>query len=385
MDSPHLLKAILRPAGTGKVKIRWKLPAGSPIEYVLETAKLGEREDACRTALNKLQTVKSPQDEGPLGHALRALADSGAELYEELMTGTKERADKAVEFRQWFEQEVAPTEPGTWRVEFQYDGIHHPVIPWGLTYGPRPARTARGTAFLDYIDFWAHRYATASYLSSADSEFDEVKHLNGKEFVCWLVFEVSDTKVDVEVALHDGLRFSRPLRSLTIREVRVLREKFEEHRAWNHVVYISLRSKHGGYPLKDGQFRPKDLEDINQILNLGGGHGIALIDREAIIRGDRGEEWRASFFNDRWAGLIAAETDIESPHLWYKGFGFLTELLRREEPLTLSLRAIREQFWPFSLLYGIYSNPARVFVKPPPQIVEVMLEALKQHKEGLSQ
>ena len=322
-----------------------------------------------------------------LSEALRQLADSGGDLYELLMSGSGGRPQEAAAFREWFEQNVPTSPPGTWRVEFQYQGVPQPAIPWGLTCAPTAAARAGGTGYDDYVDFWAHRYSTASYVQSADTELGAVQPLDGATVQCSLLIEVSADEVDLEVAAHDGenlsMRLWGPLRDHTIHTVRDLRDRFRAKREWNHIVYLNLQTNERNgrhYTFPDESLTPNTLAQIAAYLDYGGGHAIAMIDREAIIRRDRGPEWLYTFFNDHWAGLIAAETDITSKKLQHHGFRFLTELLGRGVSLSQCLPEIRRQLWPYSLLYGVYSNPDNVFVKPPPQVVQEMRAVLEQRE-----
>jgi hypothetical protein len=387
MSEPRILKAVQSLVGK-KLKVRWKVPA-SPgqqprvFEYLLPTSELEARTKACREALGSLQLVADAPSDSSLSEALQQLARSGRELYELLMSDPVGATPDGESFRHWFEHNVAASDPGTWRVQFLYQGAQ-PAIPWGLLYSSS-STVGAGIAYTDYVDFWAHRYSTASYIQSADSPVDDMK-MDGNAVLCSLLIEVTDD-VDVEMAAHDGeslrMRLWGPLRDHTIRTVRDLTDRFrgKGKGRLHHIVYLNLRTSAGDYTFPDGSLTPDRLAQIAAYLE-GGGHAIAMIDREAIIRGDRGREWLETFFNAQWAGLIAAETDITSKRLQHHGFRFLTELLGCGKRLSESLPEIRKQLWPYSLLYGVYSNPDNVFVAPPPQIVKEMRAVLELREQG---
>ena len=279
---------------------------------------------------------------------------------------------------------MAASDPGAWRVHFLYQGAQ-PAIPWGLLYSSTGTVRTGGIDYEDYVDFWAHRYSTASYIQSADAPVDDMR-IDGNAVLCSLLIEVPDD-VDVEVAAHDGenlrMRLWGPLREHTILTVRDLSDRFrgKGKGKLHHIVYLNLRTNAGDYTFPDESLTPDRLARIAAYLE-GGGHAIAMIDREAIIRGDRGREWLDTFFNAHWAGLIAAETDIESERLRHHGFRFLTELLACGVRLSESLPIIRKQLWPYSLLYGVYSNPENIFVAPPPHIVKEMRAVLDLRERG---
>ena len=317
MSEPRILKAVQSLVGK-KLKIRWKVPAvvGHPpgvFEYLLPTSELEKHTNACRDALRSLQLVADAPSDSSLSAALQQLARSGRDLYELLMSDSGGSTQGATAFRDWFEQNVAASDPGAWRVHFLYQGAQ-PAIPWGLLYSSTaPVRTG-GIDYEDYVDFWAHRYSTASYIQSADSPIDDMK-IDGNAILCSLLIEATDD-VDVEVAAHDGenlrMRLWGPLREHTILTVRDLRDRFrgKGKGKLDHIVYLNLRTNAGDYTFPDESLTPDRLAQIAAYLK-GGGHAIAMIDREAIIRGDRGREWLETFFNAQWAGLIAAETDID--------------------------------------------------------------------------
>jgi hypothetical protein len=396
---PSILKASQSLAGRDKEKLKiewslpegWSLPGGSrTCQYLLLNKDLDACIQACREALDSLQkAADSASEQRALADALQQLADSGRALYTVLMSGAGGQADQAAAFREWFEQNVATSLVGTWRVEFRHKGADQKVIPWGLTY---PSITAAGggggTNYDDYVDFWAHRYSTASYLLSADSNIGRDIEIDGKAILCSLLIEVSSDVVDLNVSAQDSenlrMRLWGPLQEHTILFVRDLRDRFRGKKEFNHIVYLNLKTNgtNHNYAFPDESLTPDTLKRITAHLVPIAKHAIAMIDREAIIRGDRGPEWLYTFFNDRWAGLIAAETDIKAKKLQHEGFRFLTELLDCGVKLSESLPEIRKRLWPYSLLYGVYSNPENIFVKPPPDIVKEMRAVLERREQG---
>ena len=387
MNDPLILKARLTRGGD-KIKIRWTPPSDEmpSFEYLLQREQLKARVDACCQALNALQGVADVPNEEGLSEALRGLRLSGEELYRVLMSGAGGKTPAAQAFRTWFEDTVGSTEPGTWRVEFQHE---EPLIavPWGLTCAPGSI-SGDGTAFDDYMNLWAHRYTATSSIGASDSAYGEPTQIEGG-FQCSLLLEVSSPpeapRFQLQVADHDGgdmtMWVNAPLLDHTINRVSALRGKFRARYDWNHIVYLNLHAAgdHFSFPNDEEKLTPDELQRIKSLLDTQR-HTIVMIDREGIIRGDRGQAWLETFFNEQWAGLIAAETDITAQNLRFRGFRFLMELLSRGVRLTESLVEVRRLLWPYSLLYGVYSNPDRLFVSPAPDFVKELLTALEKHE-----
>ena len=387
MSQRRLLRANLTLSGE-KVKVRWMSPQGAlpkpSFDYSIQFSELKERIKACRAALDGLQGVADDPPRQRLPLALQQVALSGKQLYEVLMTGGGGRPAEAESFRTWFEATVEPAAQDAWRIEFQHDRPET-AVPWGITCATGAA-TGNGVAFDDYVNLWAHRYIVACYTTSNNLWEGHAEPIPGGAFQCSILTEAASpneqTQFNLRVADHDGTDTTMwlttgPLSDHTISRVSALRDKFRDKRDWNHIVYLNLCASGGQFSLPNDQeaLTPDKLQQITALLRNS--YAIAMIDREAIIRGDRGNDWLGLFFHERWAGLIAAETDIPAKALRFRGFRFLMALLVRGEPLTESLFQVRKDLWPYSLLYGVYSNPERVFVRPPPDVVKELKAALE--------
>ena len=169
---------------------------------------------------------------------------------------------------------------------------------------------------------------------------------------------------------------TNPLLDHTVSRVSALREKFRNLRDWNHIVYLNLQTLGGSFsfPYDDERLTPDAPRHITRAYQER--YAIAMIDREAIIRGDRGPEWVSTFFHsDGPASSRWKRTSRESAPLPWFSLSHGAPGARPE--VDRFLFEVRRQLWPFSLLYGVYSNPERVFVKPAPQVVTALKSALE--------
>ena len=284
-------------------------------------------------------------------------------------------------------QRIQAVVRGTWRRPTPGRGESSSLIrrPGGdSSLGPHLCTAGAGAARTgtDDATFLGRVATVRRYALSADSEFG-VQQLDGGAFQCSLLLERAPDQLDVTYSARAGGDFEMRLRSRlgdhAISTVRDLRARFIDLSDWHHVIYLNLLTS----AFADEPLTPTALQQIAAFLGKDA-HAIAMIDREAIIRGDRGPDWLRVFFRDQWTGLIAVESDITAKALKFHGFRFLTELLSRGVPLAESLHDIRRTLWPYSLLYGVYSNPDRVFVAPPPGIVDEMKAILREEGEAHS-
>lgn len=377
IDKPH--------HSDGVSSIRWTDLSSNLTfdEYFLDVEQLKRATERTREALHKLQDSLT----GPLSidtpDPLQELALCGVDLYQYLMTCSARRvghAEAASTFRAWFESEILPN-PDDWRIEFLIRDVQN-IVPWGLVFSPRPGMDIKtlGTSYSDYEPFWCHSFNTAVFHKLPDRS-RAYQTVSADKFMFSLLVEYAD---------HSKFKFETPPSAAELsRKKQMEKDRHEAqlgHRLFDyneqareflgmydsqtsHFLYMSLQ-------VDPDEYEHDSIRDLKE--EIPDGDLFLLLDGDAVIRGDRGEDWLHTLFDTDWSGLIAAETDIKNPSLTFAGWGFLEALLTHSSPLHAMLHKARRDFWPASLLYGLYCDPMKLSIEnPPPQDFVRVHQALK--------
>ncbi|MEO0697714.1 MAG: hypothetical protein AAFY84_16635 [Pseudomonadota bacterium] len=357
----------------GVAGIRWTNLSSNRTfdEYFLDVEQLKRATARIRQALHKLQESLN----GPLSidapEPLQELALCGVDLYQYLMTCSARRMgheEAAVTFRSWFETEILPN-PESWRIEFVIRDVEN-IVPWGLVFSPRPGLDIKqlGTAFPDYEAFWCHSFNTAVFHKLPDRS-RAYQTVAADKYIFSLLVEYSDQPI---LQLDGQSRSSELSRKKQMEKDR--HEAQLDHRVFDyneqareflgmydnktrHFLYMSLQAEADAY-------EHDSIRDLKE--EIPDGELFLLLDGDAVIRGDRGDDWLHTLFDTDWSGLVAAETDIKNPSLHFAGWEFLEALLTHASPLHAMLHKARRDFWPASLLYGLYCDPMKLNIEDPP-------------------
>ncbi|MEP1535124.1 MAG: hypothetical protein ABJX35_01695 [Hyphomicrobiales bacterium] len=301
-------------------------------------------------------------------YCLRQLAKCGARLYDLLLTGTESRESSqfaATQFRTWFEKTVC-TNVDEWRIQVihqQYDTL---VLPWGLVFSPPTNSDADidqlSDKFEDYKNFWAHSYGLA------------VRGTRGLESEkTQTVPKASDSRITITIeAGREVIEFAK-------REKPALTDHFFESQVagnmdqlvdvsqtydeMNIFWYMHLRAEDGRLMLDEEPLEALELSDVTKrrqyVLLL-------MLDGDSVLSSNGGIGWlRHTLIHGR-SGLIAAETDITNPQLSLFGWTFMKRIMQEKNKwLADTIADAREEFWPRSLLLGVYCDPLHIEFNPP--------------------
>lgn len=320
------------------------------------TARMREALDNVQAAMLDGRTISGPEP-------LQELARNGLDLYGVIMTcSPRHPAGQAasVEFRDWFESTVLPSDEEDWRIEVLVQDITD-VMPWGLVFSPNSEISIDdlGTSYEDYQGFWCNRFRAATFHGLPSSTILK-RALNSDRFKISLIVEKEEQSGLLK--MESSLQIEQS-RSHDLLQERMFEERDDasdfllDHPERHHVVYMSL--------LVDGE--SNDHGSLRSLRDMIEGNLYVFLDGDAVIRGDRQEEWLFTLFKSGWSGLIAAETDITNQHLKFAGWDFLKEVLTYAQPLGHSIHEARRSFWPGSILYGVYSDPMKLSLdeRPP--------------------
>lgn len=298
---------------------------------------------------------------------LRQLAKGGIELYELLLTGADgvESSQLAAKrFREWFEKTVR-TDPDNWRIQVvhqQYDTL---VLPWGLVFTPLADGGDTDTLthdFDDYFNFWAHSFGLA------------VRGTHGLEAEkTEAVPKASDSRVTITIEVGDEViefaKKNKPSLSDEYFESRVaedmdqLIEVSQNYDEMNIFWYIQLQAEDGRFILDGEPFEASEFSDVAErrqhILLL-------MLDGDSVLTSDGGISWLRQMLIHGRSGLLAAETDITNPDLKLFGWTFLKTIMEEQNQwLADAIADARKEFWPQSILFGVYCDPLNIQFNPP--------------------
>lgn len=316
-------------------------------------------------------TVKRKKE--AFGEILEEMANTGTELYGALMTGLqgdRQSEEDSKVFRDWFEETVLPAEEGSWRIQIIHTNYSKDIVPWGLVFTPRsPDDDDRSPTFENYKNFWCSSFRLACRGTFLE-EADEIEDRRDGDLT--KVAVVIERDVD-QYDSFERTRARKPDRDRDLRRDYIAHDKREFRRlAFNQKKndvfwYISLKSDGGAYSLGGQPLGHQEIsssyEQVNEDRII-----IMLIDGDAVIRNDRGSQWVESALEIGRAGLIAVETDIQNPQLRYFGWLLLKSLIKSlsKNPLIDAMQEARREFWPHSLLYGVYCNPLHFYLHDRP-------------------
>ena len=394
--SRKILRAQLRRADTDQrelIGVNWKLIAEGAEKsetwfYAIDLESLKARVKGLQKALNDLQNLYrtniSKSDWAP---ALIKLAEEGQALYETLMTGSSEKngyIKNAVFFREWFEANVADAALGEYDIHFQL-GVVKPLIPWGLTFTPRAGRSLNSLEgnYDEFKDFWCIRHNLMSYSDHSNRPKLEPKPMKGDDFTLTVVCE--------EEKGHSLWKLS--LESLRSEEMPTSKEDLKNFvdtkTSFSQLMYFNPNPSSRFISVGSDELLPSELFEMfsqvgKRIERMKKRNGIkvtagfAFVDQEAIFHGEQGEEWIDTFMGSQWGGVIAAEVSFSNQAL--RGFGVLlfNRIINAEEPASETISKIRKEFWPFSLLYGVYYNVEQLYLKPQPDFAKAVREISDQ-------
>ena len=361
--STNILRAHLKQSQTADeiVEICWtSVDEGTAFEpYFLDLAQLSRATERIRSALDTVQAAMHHGTSITEAEPLRELARNGLDLYGVVMTCSPRKStgqNAAVTFRQWFESVVIPSKED-WRIEMLVEDVSE-VVPWGLVFCPSPSIEIDDleTKYDDYVGFWCNRFRLATFKGVPSPQ---ASILPSDHFRFSLIVEEDESKLPMKV--QKDLKVEQT-RSHAVLEERMFGERFDaleflmDHDDFHHFVYMSLQV--------DGDHN--DHGSLRSLRETIDGNLFVFLDGDAIIRGDRDQEWLFTLFNSGWAGLIAAETDITNDNLKLAGWDFLKEVLTYAQPLAFSIHEARRSFWPGSILYGVYSDPMQLSLDPRP-------------------
>ena len=361
------------------IRVRWALENVTPEEqealqgmgdYRIPLSKLAESSDAVREKLEDLEDCDwSETEEARDGRNLRLrnLARAGIDLYETLMQGDPEHRvslKTAKAFRRWFEETVLPV-PDDWRIQVVHQEYDAPVIPWGFVYAPTgeslPAEGGQnGEA---YDGFWALRFRLACRginRMDADRKYNKRDPVEAK-----LALTLNIDEDDVNAYGKGNIGDKEDVRERLSRDVATFEKFPRAYSEYDIFWYIFLnKGESGGYRLAD-----REIDDalIERLTDMIGNLMIMFLDGNAVIRGERGVKWVHAMLQLGRTGLIASETDIKNEQLDGFGWSMWKSILESERPLIEAIDAARREFWPKSLLYGIYCDPLNIYFAPPPE------------------
>ena len=295
-------------------------------------------------------------------------------------------------FSAWFDERVEVAPAGEWRIEVVYLGYpktHPKTVPWGLAFDLGPDQSLAEIDPRDpnsFSGFWCQRYGLA------------VRHSVGHAHQIDARREGKVVRMLVALERADGGRSqieeSAPSQGSSSKRAAMEDEYFAEDadsykRKVRHVVgqkdddsylYMSLRS----------DARPEDpdtfkITDITKLVEQRPDQKLmlAVLDGDAVIRGDRGKIWLDKVAHLGQNGLIATEVDVVNPQLKFLGWQALTAILQSRKPIIDAMKVFRENTWPLGLIYGVYCNPIHVYIDPPPDdVLKYIGNLLKERRNA---
>lgn len=401
-------------------RLRWSLPTSDPshpfhrgISYQVAQSDLVQASQNVREKFQIFATAIVDLDYAAHPHTLQDLAEAGEELYDSLFADVSDRA-KTAEFRKWFESEVvckdekSPSLAYALEVVIDMGLVSRPneatdsgelpeigVPPLGLVFTPRPDRsTPADISFDDYIDFWANCLRCSTFTEHQYGRGRNIP-LNGDDFETVILRETDDTAYTVA---NKRLSKTWDLSHKQTDHGLGMKAGFSKvYQGKGVLIYFDIKSTGSPGAMSipydaegDPRFTANHVRSIiKEAANDRGvfdtvqteDYALAVIDRDALIRGDRGREWLPIFFSAPWIGLVAVEGDVVSAQEdWdeskqvrpdrFLGLLFLRSLLQRNNQKMIdSLLDARRECWPFSLFYGVYCCPTNPWIKDQPDLV----------------
>lgn len=376
-STPRTLQATIEQSGDS-LSVRWEFDEEDGKIWQSYKIKLDEIQRSSDEILDGLRRLEAIDWSDPTGAALqpclRKLVKAGKRQYEVLMTGDGRTAEFAKEFREWFESEVAPNS-ANWRVQVVHHQYNSPLICWGLTFTPLQSKDsdALGTDWEDYQNFWSISLKLACrgiLLKRADQM---QLRLGDYETKVPVTVEVSDELINqYEQAVGEAEHFS--VREQISNTVKSFEKTSERNELQNVFWYVFLGQEDNALVIDDDELTSNSIrkarDNISKVF-------VMFLDGHSVIRGKRGTRWVETLLDKGRTGLISTEVDINNQDLVYFGWEFLKFVLARPEddaipnsktkPLIEAIHEARKEFWPKSLLYGVYCDPLHIFFQPPPE------------------
>ena len=392
---PKTLQVVLEHT-EGRVNIHWRnLDEESDWDpYFVSERNLNRLALEIREHLSKLQALNwegfdkwdAEQKSDSFGVILKELAATGEDLYYELFTGFRgdpQSEQDAREFRKWFEETVVPAKEGTWRIQIIHTNYAKAIVPWGLVFTPnKKTEDAAAPTYERYKNFWCSSFRLAcrgAFLEDVDEIEDR---RDGERTKVAVVIERNEDQIAKfeHSAINKKTERLHGKRGDYIAHDKREFKRIATNQKRNDVYwYISLKSDGGEYSL-GGQSLGHHEISLSYQHSAEDRIIIMLVDGDAVIRNDRGPQWVKSALEVGRAGLIAVETDIENPQLKFFGWSLLKFLIEAlaKHPLIEAMEIARKEFWPRSLLYGVYCNPLHVYLHDYPNDIIDFIDGLME-------
>ena len=322
---------------------------------------LGELQD-------RLEGIKSEVGDDAK-HIIRRLAYEGTEFYDIIFRGhsaAKGSQKMAQFFHEWFVEHVENAPHGTWRIQVEHLDYSAGVLPWGLIFTPPGDKSIDELAGEpgDFDGFWCMSYFLAC---RGATQQEYARSISGtQKFKLAAIVEIDEQKVTefFELGIVEDLdreEFSEAV----VDRVHELKDLSERNPNTNKFWYISLRASGGKYQLSGDEILGENYMSKEEFGIEDGGVGMALLDGDAVIRGDRGSLWVNRILHAPATGMIAVETDVDNPKLKFAGWEILKTIIGRKDQFLMAVYQARKEYWPLGLLYGVYSNPLHIYADPP--------------------
>ena len=362
-----------------RVSVTWSVLGdvedGEVDRYYISKTELIKRSRAVRDVLTKLQERDPDPDDPEAEYAdvLRELARAGEELYNTLFDSVQDdNASQlvAAEFRDWFEDVVVGA-PQEWRIQFVHSQSEQMIAPWGLVFTPLPEDSggidALGAEFDDYRNFWCNSFRLAC--GAGAGTFEKFAHPKREAMHAICVMEWEEDEI---AAQGRDLEFIEVHKEVAPMNKDRLSELARNHDEVDQFWYFSLRATEdgSGYHLGSEMLHSADFVRTLRKHQKSGEHlAVMLLDGDGVIRHDRGASWVQYALELGRSGLIAVETDITNPELRRFGWHLISYMIRKSDKdrtFIQSIGEMRRDFWPQSLLYGVYCDPSEVYFDPKP-------------------
>lgn len=439
----RILRAMLEIATPAS--IRWQLGTddvdgvftameGHTWVFSISREKLHACESSIKTALERFATLYvDDHNEEKLIDALELVVEKGQELADTLMTGFDPDDEvRASVFRKFFNEKIARVNQATSDPDVTIELVttkdigHTIMTPVGLAFTRREKR--KRPARLDYEsyqDFWSNSFRASSFMHNHNKKMPP-EPASGADFDIVIVREDQDNEpymiIHKNLSLKDrkgGVSFTKGEKVATATSA--IGSKIAATHAQRCVLFYfdleatdrsrgSDRHKTASMRLKAGDdveyATPADFRHEYQFaLNAAPSlavpksgkptYAVAVVDREAIIRGDRGAEWIQEFMDKPWNGVIAVECDVRSqskpwkqdkevPYDRLMGLLFMRSILTQTaERMVNALVVARRDCWPYSLFYGVYCNPRQPWIDDTrPTLVEEIERLIPHFGDG---
>lgn len=382
------LQATVEQAGE-HLSIRWEIDEdGGQIwePYEISLDEIHVRTNAVLDALKRLEATDWSDMSGAEQQPnLRNLVEVGLLQYETIITGHGRTAGIAKQFRDWFETEVA-SQNGEWRIQVVHHQYDAPLICWGLTFTPMKGLdlNSLSTDWEDYQGFWAVSLKLACrgvLLKQGDRITEPFQGFEGRVPITLDVDEDLLDDYKASMSEDDWLRVSGQFPNTIHRVLETSRSNELQNVFW----YVSLEQESGVYIIDDDELSintvRKARDNLSRIL-------VMFLDGDSVIRGRRGMSWVETLLHKGRTGLISTEVDIKNPQLTYFGWQFYRYVISAKKPLIEAIYDARlhQDFWPKSLLYGVYCDPLRIYFIPPPdgeiKAADNFIDFVLTHREG---